>query len=282
MMTMKKQILFILLAGTMLFGCKKDAKFFYDSTDNIYFNYPKKDTLTYSFAYDPTLVQDTVWIPVIISGRRSHQARNFTINAVDTATTATSPLHYVALKSTYTMPADSGVVKVPVILKNTDAALENKSVILTIRVSGNGDFTNNMPDSLRNKTILFSNRLEKPFWWNSWLDEVKEYGRTKHQLFLITSGTRDLIDYKTYGDPNFQIPRCLYYIENTRTFLRDPISWVQGHPEKGYTIMPKAGTKDYEFYYINSPTKRFLYKYFPEVGKSYFIDSETGAKVTME
>lgn len=279
---MKKQILLILLVGTMLFGCKKDVKFFYSSSDNIYLNYPNTDTLTYSFAYDPTLVKDTVWVPVIVSGKRSQKARSFGVSVVAAATTATTPLHYEPLKATYTMPADSGVVHIPVIINNTDAALENKSVLLTIRVSGTGDFTNNMPDSLRTKTILFSNRLEKPFWWASWIGEVKEYSRTKHQLFLITSGTRDLIDYLDYGDPNFQIPRCLYYIENTRTFLRDPISWVRDHPEKGYAITLKAGTNDYEFYYINSPTKRFLYKYFPEVGRSFFVDSETGAKITME
>lgn len=278
---MKKQILLILLAGTILFGCKKDAKFFYNSSDNIYFNYAKTDTLTYSFAYDPTTVQDTVWLPVIISGNRSHKARSFDVGVVTEGTTATSPLHYVAPKASYTMPADSGVVHIPVILKNTDPALENKSVLLKLRVSGTGDFTNNMPDSMRTKTILFSNRLEKPFWWVWWEGEVKEYSRTKHQLFLITSGTRDLVSLE-FGDPTFQVPRCLYYIENTRTFLRDPIGWVRDHPEKGYTITKKDGTDDYEFYYINSPTKRFLYKYFPDVKKSFFIDSEKGQKITME
>ncbi|GAA4311872.1 hypothetical protein GCM10023149_06970 [Mucilaginibacter gynuensis] len=274
---MKRNIFFMLLACTLLYACKKDTKLLYNSPDNIYLDYPTTDTITYSFAYSVGLAQDTVWIPVKISGKRISQDRNFEMNIIANATTATQGLHYEALKSSYKMPADSGVVHVPVILKNTDAALESKSVYLTLRVTGGSDFQIQLADSLRTKTLLFSNRLEKPDWWNiKWADQIGDYSRVKHQLFLITSGTRDLINL-FYGDPNFQIPRNLYYIENTRTFLKDPFTWVTNHPDKGYMLTKITGSEDYNFYNVASPDKKFLFKYFSN--NQYFFIDENGGQI---
>jgi hypothetical protein len=280
---MKRNIFYVLVVVAAFLGCKKDQLLTYGSRDNIYLNYKDKDknqdtsVLTYSFAYNPTLAQDTIWVPVIISGQRSKSERKFAMTVVDTATTAKAGTHYEALKPFYIMPADSGTIKVPVIIKNSDPELANKSVMLTIMVSGGQDFNSLLPPMLRTRSILYSARLEQPAWWIYWMGNLGTYSRIKHQLFLISSGTIDLVDM---SKPNafLQIPRSLYYIDNVRTFVNDPFAWVARYPEKGYVLTGRAGSKDYDFYNSSSPDKKFYLKYYEQADKYFFVD-ENGQQV---
>lgn len=276
---MKRNIIFILLLCSAMFGCKKDKTQLYSSKDNIYLDYPKKDTLNYSFAFNPVQVQDTIWVPVIISGTRVNHDRHFQLYVVPDSTTAIQTIDYEPLKSSYTMPADSGVVHVPVIIKNTDTALVNKSVLLTIRVSGGTDFSTLLDESIRTKKILFSNRLEQPAWWPDWAGLLGDYSRTKHQLFLISSGTVDLVIVSGNPTAYLDIPRALFYISNFDAFLTNPFGWVAANPAKGYVLTARNdGTGDYDFYNVASPTKKFHLQYFPQADKYVFID-ENGKQV---
>ena len=270
---MKRNIFFILLFCAAMLGCKKDKPLLFTSKDDIYLDYPVKDTLSYSFALYPSQVTDTIWVPVIISGTREKYARHFQLSVVPDSTTATATLDYEPLKSSYTMPADSGVVHVPVIIKSTDTALVSKSVILTIRVSGGTDFTTQLGESSRTKKILFSNRLQEPDWWpDKWYEDLGTFTRTKYQLFLISSGT---VDLDSESDPNFylNVPRDLFYVSNFKAFLLDPFGWVSANPAKGYVLKASNdGTGDYDFYYINSPTKKIHLQYLKQSNTYVFID----------
>ena len=281
---MKRYIFYFLLGATMLFGCKKDTQLVYDSKDNIYLNYKDKDgnqdtsVLTYSFAYNPTLSKDTIWVPVIISGQRVNHDRKFVMEVVGSLTTAKADLHFEALKPFYTIPADSGKTRVPVVIKNTDPSLANNTVRLGIRVSGGEDFGSSLPDLTRQRRIEFSARLEKPSWWMFWQGQLGEYGRVKHQLFLISSGTIDLVDP---SKPNayLQIPRTLYYLDNVKTFVTDPFTWVTRYADKGYVLTKRTdGSKDYDFYSKSSPDKKFYLKYYAALDRYFFVD-ELGNQV---
>ncbi|PWS30401.1 DUF4843 domain-containing protein [Pedobacter paludis] len=281
---MKKNIIYILLLSMILFACKKNEMMPYQSKDNVYLRYLDKDgnqdttTLSYSFAYNPSLAQDTIWVPIVVTGPRVSHARQFVLNIVDSSTTAVKGIHYEALKASYTLPADSGKTKIPLIIKNTDDALSNKSVTIGFRTVSGGDFSADLPVALRSKKIIFSNRLEKPAWWMYWESSLGEYGRIKHQLFLISSGTVDLVDM---SKPNafLEIPRTLYYIENFRVFLKDPATWIARNPTKGYVLTKKTdGTNDYDFYSEATPAKRYTLKYFAAVNGYFFID-ESGKQI---
>jgi hypothetical protein len=278
---MKRNLFIVLLFCTAMFGCKKDKPYLYNSQDNIYLNYAIKDTLTFSFAFNPVQVLDTIWVPVIIAGKSVNHDRQFQLSVLADSTTAVASLDYEPLKSTYTMPADSGTTHIPVIIKNTDTALVNKSVVLTVRISGGTDFGSLMDESMRTKKIQFSNRLEEPDWWASyWFQALGNYSRTKHQLFLISSGTVDLVI--VLGNPNayLSIPRDLFYISNFNAFLADPFGWVAQNPSKGYVLTARNdGTGDYDFYNVNAPTKKFHLQYFLQANKYVFID-ENGQQVT--
>ncbi|SDJ34772.1 protein of unknown function [Pedobacter sp. ok626] len=268
---MKSNILIVAIAISLLFACKKETLQEYNSAENIYLNYTNQDTLVYSFAYVQGTDKDTIMLPVIVSGKRVNHARSFSISVVDTSTTAVSGIHYEPLKDAYIMPADSGTVKIPVILKNIDPALTSKSVLLTIRVSGGADFETALPVKTRTKSITFSNRLEQPVWWSQW-GEMKEYSRTKHQLFLIASGTIDLPDRRA-PDAYLYTPRALYFIQNTRLFLDNPLEWIRLNPEKGYMTSARGdGTGDLNFYNVNAPDTKFYLRYYANVGRYIFID----------
>lgn len=281
---MKKKIIYFLLLSIMLGACKKNEMMPYLSADNVYLNYLDKDknhdttTISYSFAYNPALAQDTLWVPVIVTGPKVSHSRQFVLTEVDSLTTAVKGTHYEALKASYTLPADSGTFKIPVILKNTDEALAIKSVTLGLRTVAGGDFAANLPLPLRTKKIIFSSRLERPDWWGYWESQLGDYGRIKHQLFLIASGTVDLVDMSK-PDSYLQIPRTLYYIDNFRNFLKDPATWIARNPDKGYVLAKKTdGSNVYEFYAEAAPTKRFTLSYFAQVNGYFFID-ESGKQI---
>lgn len=282
---MKKNIYAILMLSLLLMACKKDQKFLYESTDNIYLDYYDKDgvldtaSLTYSFSKSPGLASDTIWVPVKISGKRVAHDRKFVLTIVDTATTATSGLHYEPLKAFYIMPADSGKINAPLIIKNIDPELSNKSVAITFRIIGTQDFNQDLPVVSRTKKLVFSNRLEKPSWWIFWQGQLGEYTRVTHQLFLI-SGGKDLVDMSK-PEAYLQIPRTLYYLENVRQLVSDPFTWVERHPEAGYVVTKRNdATKDYDFYNINSPEIKFYVKYIEQVDRYFFIN-ESGKQIVM-
>ena len=274
---MKHRILLFLVACSMLLACKKDDKFLYDmEIDNIYLDYQDEEQLTYSFAYTPGLAKDTVWVPVKISGKRVGRDRKFQIQVTDTATTAKADVHYEALKSFYVMPADSGLVKVPIILLNA-SGLESQSVKLTFQVVGGEDFDNKLPQKIRAKSLLFSNRLEMPSWWMFWMGELGTYSRVKHQLFLISSGTKDLAPPSEF----MEIPRSLFYVSNTRSLLKFPFNWVDTHPELGYVLKERMdGSGDYDLYQQDAPATKFHLKYFSAADTYIFLD-ENGNQITM-
>jgi hypothetical protein len=274
---MKRTIFSVFIVCTAILGCKKDAKLTYNSTDNIYLNYsspdkPNRDTIVFSFAYTQGVEKDTIWVPVAISGKKVNRDRKFAMNVVDGGTTAVRTLHFEPLKPFYIMPADSGTTKVPVIIKNIDTGLTSKSVVLTVRISGGTDFGSSLPEGIRTKSIIYSNRLEEPDWWKYW-GQLGPYNRTKHQLFLISSGSTSLVIPNSSPDWYTEIPRTLYYISNVHEFVTYPFDWVKSHPEKGYVLVKRTDNSgDYDFYNVNAPSKKFLLKYFPAADKYVFID----------
>lgn len=283
---MKKTIIYSLLFSLIFVACKKDTNFSYDSKDNIYLNFLNDDGLqdtlpvTYSFAFHPGLAKDTLWVPVKIAGKRVDHDRQFKIGIVASLSNAVPELHYEPLKDLYLMPADSGTIRVPIIIKNIDPELAEKSVALTINTVSTPDFADQLPIAIRQRTLIFSNRLEEPSWWKYWQGNLGgPYTRVVHQLFLI-SGGKDLVNPAI---PNgfLEIPRTLYYIENLRNLTNDPFTWVIRNPDKGYVLTKKTdGTEDYDFYNVNSPTIKFAVKFYPQVNKHFFVN-EKGAQIVL-
>lgn len=277
---MKKLLMTGILGALVVAGCKKTTEQIFTAPDNIYFDFqpldkddPRVDSIAFSFALFPDLATDTVFLPVRIAGLRKSVDRKFKIAVVDTSSTAVAGLHYKALDAEYTMPADSGSTKVPIVLYSSDPALTTKTVRIKFRLVASADFgvTTHEYDSAK---IIFSNRLEKPAWWDVWQGELGAYSRVKHELFIRTSGTLDL----PLTNTNAQLtPKVLFHTRRFRNFLFDPINWVKDNAGDGYTV-EAAGAGKYYFYAISNPEKKYLLELNPGDNRYYFKD-ENGNRI---
>jgi hypothetical protein len=250
-------------------SCRKAAQLDYHSQDNIYFDLSSadRDSIVYTFAYHPGKLKDTILLPVRISGIRLTEERSFGIQVVDTATTAIGNTHYEPFTSAYTMPADSGICHLPVIIYNKDESLVLRPVAMTLQLVATDKLGVALPTLIRAR-IVISNKLEKPKWWDMWLGG---YSQVKHQLFRLVATTEDLT---TEG---IDAPKNLYYTGKLTSFLNDPFNWVKANPGKGY-VLTQRPDGHYDFYHTGTPDKKILLKKNDATGKFYFID-ENGKEV---
>lgn len=274
---MKKIISTLFIAGVLAGSCKKAEELKYSSSDNIYLDFndgntTDRDSVIYTFAYTPSKTKDTVFIPVRISGIRKPFDRTFRVEVITDSTTAKVNEHYEAFKSEYILPADSGKVRLPVVVYNTDPLLSSKSVTLTFRLAASDDFNVAIVKMITAKLVL-SNKLEKPKWWgpgpNTW--GIPNYSQVKHELWLLSTGVIDL------PFEGIVAPKFLYYMGLLTGFLNNPAEWIASHPDSGY-VLELRPDGNYDFYNTNNPGKKILYRKNAQSGKFFFID-ENGKEV---
>lgn len=268
-----KNITILLMAAVVgVISCRKESIPTYHANGNIYFDLSlvkKADSLLYTFAYHPEVLQDTVWVPVRISGfRDSTVDRKFVVKVVDGATTtAQVNKHYEPLKSEYIMPANRGATLIPVIVYNTDTNMVKRSFAITLRIEST-DFNTDL-HGLTTTRVVISNRLEKPDWWDMWLGT--RYSQVKHQLFRLSATTNELTN------EGIKAPLYLFYVDQLKALLANPGNWVNRNPGKGYKLDLRPDG-NYDFYPIATPYKVIPYVKDATTGQFYFID-ETGGLV---
>ena len=267
---MKKDTLLLLLLPLLLLcSCKKAGLTTYDRAANVYFDLSDadRDSIVYTFAYDMTKAQDTIFIPVKVMGYRDQQARHFEAFVEKDSSTARAEQHYDALKSQYTLESNAGRALMPIIVHNI-SELENQSVSLLVKLKASDDFGVENPALIRAR-IIISAQLEQPAWWTMWLDN---YSRVKHQLFLIVTEQRSL------SMVGLDAPKNLYFANLLLMMLNDPFKWVKDHPEKKYVLNSKDNGQTYQFYHLDNPSRSILLRKNSASGKYYFID-ELGKEV---
>jgi hypothetical protein len=225
--------------------------------------------VVYTFAYKPGLAKDTVWLPVRISGIRTDADRKFVIRVMTDSSTAVAGTHYKPFADFYTIAKNTGFVYVPLEVYNTDPSLEEKSVSLRFNLVSSGDFGVAIPRLISGKVII-SSKLEYPgSWWSMWLGGY--YSRVKHQFFIMTTGQTSM---STNG---LDAPKNLYFVSLVTSFLNDPFKWISKNVDKGYVLTLRSDG-NYDFYNINSPAKKILYRKKAGDTKFFFID-ESGKEV---
>ncbi|HMI03884.1 MAG TPA: DUF4843 domain-containing protein [Pedobacter sp.] len=268
-----KPYIIILLAVTGFASCKKADEKLFNHAPSVYFDTQggDRDSILRTFAYTPTLAQDTVWIPVRLLGIRTNKARTFAAKVEMDSSTAIPGVHYEALKPTYTINAEKGFTYLPLVIYNKDKELEERSVSVMIKLIGTTDLAIENPYLIKAK-VVFSAKLEKPDWWDTW--PLPPYSRTKHELFFLVTGQ------KSMTKEGLDAPKNLYYVALLNTMLGNPFNWVAKNPLKKYVIeeVTPGNTDRYYFYNTANPAKKTLLKKNVQNGKYYFID-ENGNEV---
>ena len=268
-----KTYIIIFIALISFASCKKAEEMKFNHAANVYFDLRggDRDSVVATFAYAPTIPQDTLYLPVRLSGIRTEVARTFTARIETDSSSATPGLHYEALKPSYSIPAGQGIGYIPLVLYNKDKALEEKAVSIILKLTGTSELGIENPYLIRAK-VVFSAKLEKPSWWDSW--PLPPYSRTKHELFILVTGQTWL------STDGLDAPKNLYYTGLLSTMLNNPFNWVARNPLKKYVLeeVIPGNTDSYYFYNTNNPSKKTLLRKNTQNSKYYFID-ENGNEV---
>jgi hypothetical protein len=163
------------------------------------------------------------------------------------------------------LPADSGTFQLPVTLLNTDDILLDSTLTIGLKLVGTSDFLVEFPHLISAK-ISFSARLEEPDWWKYWQGELGFYSRTKHFLFLISSGTKAL---NNPGVDYLLTPKAQFNISEYKAFLTNPFEWATKHADYALDEQPD---RNYHLYLKATPEKTYLLRWDTNIGKYFFID----------
>lgn len=260
---MKQALALSIISLLALAACKKSADFLYrGEKQSVYFDLNANDSVVYTFAYEPDLPKDTLYLPVRLAGLRADTVRQFSVRVIDTGTTAKPGQHYEPFKSSYTFGADTGMFYLPVILYNTDPALLQRSVRLTLQLLPGAGLDTAVNKLIKAKVVL-SNKLEKPSWWDSW--PLGAYTQTRHQLFMIATGVT------TMTTDGLDAPRNLYLAGRLNVMIADPFRWVSDNPDKGY-VLTQRPDGHYDFYSTANPAQTILVRKNTSTGRWHFVD----------
>lgn len=226
---MKYTIIYIALLG-LLASCKKDEiSATSEAAPGVYFIYDTDrpvniDSVSYTFVEKAsTVVTDTIWLPVRISGDIADHDRGINLVAVNEGTTAVKDKHYKFLN--YTMPKGSFTTRLGVVLLR-DASLLNTSVALNLQLQPSSDFSTLMKDTLmgdgryysRNKIrIIFTDRLLKPDNWESYL--IAFFGSYSNVKFRFITGVLGVSTFSTTGPNPVNYPKMQFYQNTVRNAL---------------------------------------------------------------
>lgn len=251
-------------------ACGRHNELIYNSPANVYFAFTdqQRDSLLYTFAFDPSKGADTLYLPVQLSGSRVNKDRTFLLKAEQDSSTALPYVHYKPFDSTYTLPANTGIVYVPLVIYNTDSLLQYRSVSLKFRLFPTSDLGTNLPELIYGKCV-FSSKLERPDWWSMWMGDY--FSQVKYQLFIITTGQDAL---STSG---LDAPKNLYFVSLLTTFLSDPYTWLARNQASGYVMAQPVNGEAY-FYNTANPDKKIRYQFDAQANQYFFID-ENGQEV---
>jgi hypothetical protein len=262
----KYSIILSVFIGISFTACHKADLMVFDSPANVYFDFygSQRDSLLYTFAFEPSRGADTIYLPVRLSGIRLGEDRKFIlkIDPNPDSTTAVANKHYKPLDSFYILKANTGVTQVPFIIYNSDSSLQSKSVQIKFTLYPTPALDTSLNKLIRGK-LVFSSKLERPDWWGMWLGDY--FSQTKFQLFIISTGQTSMT---TSG---LDAPKNLYFVSLLNSFLNDPVTWVKKNPAKGYLI-EKQPDGNYFFFSKDNADKKIVYKYDAQAGKHFFID----------
>ena len=226
---MKQIIIYIAFLG-LLTACKKDEiSTASDAAAAVYFIYDIQrpvniDSISYTFVEkSSTVVTDTVWLPVRVSGDVADRDRSVNLVADNAGTTALKDQHYKLLNNI--VPKGSFASRLGVVLLR-DASLLNNSVALNLSLQPSEDFPVLMKDTLmgdgryygRNKVkIIFTDRLLKPDNWDSYL--ITFFGAYSNVKFRFITGVLGVSSFPTTGPNPVNYPRMQFYQNSVRNAL---------------------------------------------------------------
>jgi len=148
------------------------------------------DSLTYTFVFESTDVESVeIGLAVKIIGTASDSDRQFRIEVDPDITTGVSGTDYAPLPEFGIVRANQLIDTVYVTLLRNESLVTNQKS-LGVRLVSADDFELGTYDKLNFK-INFSDKVEKPAWWDAMGLSYGTYSDVKYRMLVIVSGLTD-------------------------------------------------------------------------------------------
>ena len=199
---------------------------FYNGENQVYFNFKEASDsiITYSFGVKVAdTLTHTVYVPVTLAGKTKDQEQTFKV-VVDGTSTAKEGVHFTALKSVYSIPANAMTAYVPVeLLRKNLSGTQNDSIRLVLRIDSSSDLGTRFTQ--KNKvTIAFDNLLLRPDFWDIFESYwgIGTYTKAKYtRLLSYYNGDPQEIE-KALNDANLQGALYMHVVEVINYFTQHP------------------------------------------------------------
>lgn len=192
-----RNILFTLLSVIVLASCEEDLPLYLDQQARLNFVYSSAadSVLSYSFVYNSSIDEDTLWVEVETVGFLSDTDRSFQLQQIPTGDHDAVPgQHYQsfddpAYQKFLIIPAHETTTHIPIIMYKHDSLSEN-DVHLKIAVKDNENFVKGY-EGWRYKVATISNKLVKPTSWGRYPDYFfGNWGPVRHQFMIDVTGQK--------------------------------------------------------------------------------------------
>lgn len=192
----------VILLAVILFSCKEDVSIWNDTTSRIQFE-EGDSTLSKSFAFDHRDVElDTIKLPVRAIGLVSSVDRPFRVKripiSIEGAEDAIEGVHYKALdsdevKRLMVIKANKVTGFVPIIVLRTEEMAKKRFFAKFEIIEEGNDFKVGELNRTT-KSIVVSDMLEKPMYYDYLVSSFGSYSRVKHGFMndTLIEKTEDL------------------------------------------------------------------------------------------
>lgn len=190
---MKKIFYSLMFLGGLFAACQENKMDDFEKDGAIYFQLNATDwnnttdSVVYSFA-GKTETELMVNLQVNLMGAATDRDREVRISIDKERTTAEEGVHYKTLPTSYTLPAGSYSMQIPVTLIGTDPRLEEQMFQLTLKLEPSDD----LQLGLSQRTVAriqVSSMLVKPYYWDDYLVYYwGSYSKVKHETAILLLG----------------------------------------------------------------------------------------------
>lgn len=187
-----KKIIYIgiLLGGLFSTACQENEMRNFESNGAVYFQLSTQwsnpvDSVVYSFAGKPENTY-TVKLQVNLMGTATDYDRTVRVTLDQERTTAKEGIHYDALQSSYTLPAGTYRMEIPVVLHGNDPELEERAFQIALKLEASDDLQLGL-SKRTSARIIVSKLFTKPAYWEEYSLEYTfgPYSKVKHEHIML-------------------------------------------------------------------------------------------------
>ncbi|MCK9628896.1 MAG: DUF4843 domain-containing protein [Bacteroidales bacterium] len=243
-----KSIWLFVTASIMLSSCQEKVVNKFDSESSLFFyngasnskGITQQDSISYSFFLaNSTLVQDTTWLDIYLTGMPSDEERSISIvqTNVGKPGAAVSGIHFVpfndpGLVSKLVLPANKVMVSIPVVVKKT-AEMESQEFRLDLAIIPNESFVEGIKDNTAYTIKITAMAVKPPLWdvANSFLSMFGTWGQVKMKFIIDNVGYSEFdvipnVDYRMFLRVKAKEKLAVYEAANGPLYELDGVTRV--------------------------------------------------------